>query len=156
MSLATGTEQTSRRTPLISLFLAYIAMVPVAAGPVAAFLAPPHWSPLLIRLDALWCGALLCFFAGVRRGLSFRQDGGPALAQLAGMLWLFILGIATITVPQRLLALLIPLLGFVSMRSMDIAATARHEAPLYFARLRRAQLWVPIISLCALIIETIS
>jgi uncharacterized membrane protein YoaK (UPF0700 family) len=155
VQLAEGTEQTSRDTPLISLLLAYSAMIPVAAGAVAVWVAPPVWTSLIIRIDSFWCGALLCFFAGVRRGLSFRQSGGPALAQLGGMLWLFGLGIATILSPWRTVSLALPLIGFSSMFWLDAEATRRHEAPLYFAKLRAVQLWIPVISLAVMLGGTI-
>jgi hypothetical protein len=154
LQLARGTEQTARRTPLISLCLAYVAMVPVAAGAAGAWLAPPAWTGLIVHADGLWCGALLCFFAGVRRGLSFRQSGGPTLAQLAGMMWLFVLGVATILSLWQNLSLALPLVGFASMFWLDAQATAHHEAPLYFARLRAVQLWIPVLSLAALLAMT--
>lgn len=154
VQLTRGTEQTSRHTPLVSLFLAYIAMLPAAVGAIAVWAVPPIWVSLIARADSLWCGALLCFFAGVRRGLSFRQSGGPTLAQLAGMMWLFVMGIATILSPWRSISLALPLLGFVSMFWLDAKATERHEAPLYFARLRAVQLWIPVLSLAALLART--
>jgi hypothetical protein len=147
LHLARTTEQTSPKTPLISLFLAYTAMLPLIACAGWELLAP---SPILPQLAALWSGGLLCFFAGVRRGLSFRQSGGPTSAQLAGMLWLFCAGIGTLVTSF----LLLPLIAFASMMLLDIAAANRREAPLYFARLREVQLWLPIISLLTLILKT--
>ncbi len=147
LHLSRGTEQASAKTPLISLFLAYAAMLPLIACVGLALLAP-HL--IIIRLAALWSGGLLCFFAGVRRGLSFRQSGGPTFAQLAGMAWLFCAGIITLLTAF----LLFPLIAFASMMLLDISATHRREAPRYFARLREVQLWLPILSLLILILKT--
>lgn len=146
LHLARGTEQTSPKTPLISLFLAYVAMLPLIACAGLAVLAR---NPILAHFAALWSGGLLCFFAGVRRGLSFRQSAGPTVAQLGGMLWLFCAGIATLLTAF----LLLPLIAFASMMALDIAATHRREAPRYFARLREVQLWLPILSLLTLILK---
>jgi hypothetical protein len=146
LHLTRATEQTSPKTPLISLFLAYIAMLPLVACAALALRAP---NPLLVHLATIWSGGLLCFFAGVRRGLSFRQSGGPTVSQLAGMLWLFCAGIATLAASL----LLLPLIAFASMMLLDISATTRREAPRYFARLREVQLWLPILSLLTLILK---
>jgi hypothetical protein len=146
LRLAAGTEQTSPKTPLISLLLAYAAMLPLIACAALALLSR---NPILPHLAAIWSGGLLCFFAGVRRGLSFRQSGGPSFGQLAGMLWLFCAGIVTLLTAF----LLLPLIAFASMMLLDIVATNRREAPRYFARLREVQLWLPIFSLLTLILK---
>jgi hypothetical protein len=147
LRLAAATEQTSPKPPLISLFLAYVAMLPLIAFAAVALVSR---SPILPHLAAIWSGGLLCFFAGVRRGLSFRQSGGPTVAQLGGMLWLFCAGILTLVTAF----LLLPLIAFASMMLLDISATHRREAPRYFARLREVQLWLPIASLLILIIKS--
>jgi hypothetical protein len=140
-----------RRIPPLSLWLAYLAMLPIAAASLLALYMDRESLPPLIRLDSLWCGGLLCFFAGVRRGLSFRQQGGPRMAQLAGMMWLFLLGIGTLVSAGGPIALLIALLGFASMIPLDASAARDAEAPRYFARLRRMQMWVPVVSLSLMI-----
>jgi len=135
------------RIPALSFLLAYLAMVPVAGTSVLVVCLPRIFLQPLDRIDSLWCGALLCFFAGVRRGLSFRQRGGPTLAQLAGMMWLFFLGIFTLLLAGRAESILLALAGFASIIPLDNAASRHDEAPHYFAWLRQLQMWVPLVSL---------
>ncbi len=122
-------------------------MVPIAGASVLAICLPRHFLPPIYRIDSLWCGALLCFFAGVRRGLSFRQRGGPTQTQIAGMMWLFIIGILTLVVAGRVESVLLALTGFASIIPLDNAASRNDEAPSYFALLRQSQMWVPVMSL---------
>ena len=147
--LTDGTEDPKQRAPLLSLFLAYVAMLPMAAGAVGSVVAR---SPGAARLTATWAGAILCFLSGVRRGLAFRQAGGSTVAQVSSMFWLFVLGAGSLLSPWRVPALLMLLLGYGSEVVLDPAAARKGEAPRYFARLRPAQLLIPIASLGLLLL----
>ena len=149
--LALGPEAPKSRTPLLSLVLAYVAMLPLVAGAVAAVVASDALDLLAIHLTVVWAGALLCFFAGVHRGLSFRQPGGPVLGQLGGMLLLFCLGVVSLLSPWHGPALVLQLAGFASMAVLDPVAARHGEAPRYFARLRPVQLLLPLASLGAVL-----
>ncbi len=150
MQLTGGTEDDKTRTPPVSFVLAYAAMAPIAAGAAGSLLLRQSGAPLA-RLTVGWAGAVLCFLSGVRRGLSFRQQGGPTTGQLGSMLWMFVLGAGSLLSPWRVPSILLLLLGFGSERVLDPAAARKHEAPRYFARLRPAQLAVPILSLLVLL-----
>jgi len=146
--LTQGTEDPKTHTPPISLFLAYVAMVPIATGAVASV---AFRSPTIVRLTIAWSGSILCFLAGVKRGLSFRQKGGPTLAQLASMLWLFVSAAGALLSPWRVPALVLLLLGYGSETVLGPAAARRQEAPRYFARLRPVQMMIPVASLLVLL-----
>ena len=97
-----------------------------------------------------WAGAVLCFLAAVRRGLSFRQRHGPTPMQLATMLWLFVLAAASLLSPWPLGSLLLQIAGYGTMAVADPAAARRGEVPVYFQRLRPAQMLLLTISLTVL------
>lgn len=147
--LTDGTEAAMTRSSVVGRLLAYAAMLPIAAGALGAWAAR---SPALARATISWSGGVLCFLAGVRRDLSFRQRGGPTFSQLGPMLWLFVLGIAALLSPRRMPALVLLLLGYGSDAVIDPRAARRHEAPRYFARLRPTQMMLPIASLLLLLI----
>lgn len=151
--LSDGEEDPQARTPWISLFLAYAAMVPIVAGSVAAWVFPGDG--LAAELTAAWAGGVLCFLAGVRRGLSFRQEDGPTLAQIAAMMWLFVLGVGSLLSPWLVPALGLQIAGFATMAVLDPVAAQRREVPRYFARLRPVQMLVPIVALAALLVQVL-
>ena len=150
MHLADGKEDPKQHTPPISLVLAYLPMLLLAAGAASTWLITTE-TGLIMRLCITWSGALLCFLAGVRRGLSFRQEDGPTLAQLATMFCLFTLGVASLLSPWTIPALLLQLLGFAALAILDPIAARRGEAPRYFQRLRPAQMVIPVLSLLLLL-----
>ncbi len=96
-----GIEEIKTRAPVVSLLLAYVATVPILAGPALSLTLSPGASDTITWITIIWSSAILCFLAGVRRGLSFRQPDGPALAQLAGMFWLFVLRVSALLSPWR-------------------------------------------------------
>ncbi len=151
--LGDGKEDPRARTPWVSLLLAYAAMVPVVAGSAAAWAWPGDG--LVAELTAAWAGGVLCFLAGVRRGLSFRQPGGPTLAQIAAMLWRFVLGVGSLLLPWLVPTLGLQIAGFATMAVLDPVAARRREAPRYFARLRPVQMLVPIVALGALLVQVL-
>jgi hypothetical protein len=143
----------SRRVPALSLVLGYGATLPFVAGAAAAWLLGRGGpaAALAADLTVLWGGAILVFLAGVRRGLSFRTEGGPTLAQLATSLGLFTLGLAALAAPRTGAGLALLLAGYLALAVLDPWAARRGEAPLFFARLRPLQMLVPIASLAALL-----
>ena len=146
-----GTEDAMERPPLVSFLLAYAAMLPIVAG-AAWTLWDAADRAVALRLTVAWAGAVLCFLAGVRRGLSFRQPGGATLAQLAAMFVLFVLGALSLLSPWPLASLLLQAGGYGAMAVLDPVAARRREAPLYFARLRAVQMALPLVSLLALVV----
>ncbi len=151
MRVTDGEEDPKTAAPAISLLLAYAALVPIVLGTVATLALGRKRVPATTRLTIAWAGAVLCFLAGVRRGLSFRQPGGTTLSQVVSMFWLFVLGAAALLSPRRIVSLLLLLLGYASLASLDPAAARRREVPRYFGRLRPTQMLVPIVSLLVLL-----
>jgi len=149
--LSDGMEDPDPHTPWESLVLAYAAMVPILAGAMACLLLHGNEAALAVHLTVTWSGAVLCFLSGVRRGLSFRQPGGPLLSQLAAMLWLFVLGVASLLSPLRVFSLVLQILGYATMAFYDPMAAREGEAPRYFQRLRPMQMVIPITSLALIL-----
>jgi hypothetical protein len=147
------------QTPLLSLVLGFGAMMPIAVGTIAAWLLPAPFAALACEATILWAGAILTFLSGVRRGVSFRTVGGPTMAQILTVLWLFGLGLlalgALLLLANRT-ALLLLLAGYASMAVLDPLAARRGEAPLFFARLRPVQMLIPILFLGALLLRILS
>ncbi len=129
----------------LSLLLGFSAMLPIAAGALLAWLPFP-FGPLAETGAVLWGGAVLTFLAGVRRGVSFRMPGGPRVAQIATMLWLFLLGVGALATLPLEVARVLLLLAYVSLAVLDPLAARRGEAQLFFARLRPVQMAIPIVS----------
>lgn len=151
LRLTSGTEQVQARTPVVSLLLAYAAMIPLVTAAGATLLAPRPWRAPASRLGSLWAGAVLCFLAGVRRGLSFRQPGGSTVSELGTMVSLFSLGAGSLLLPRGRPSVLALLGGFALLGVADTRAARRGEAPRYFGRLRRFQVMVPLASLSILL-----
>ena len=73
-------------------------------------------------------------FGGVRRGVSFRTPAGPRFAQIATMLWLFMLGLTALAAlpGPALPGIITPILliiGYLSVAILDPIAARRGEAP---------------------------
>ena len=144
-----------RAVPWLSIVFGYGPMLPFAAGALAAW----GWrgAPLGevgAALTILWGCAILLFLSGVRRGVSFRTEGGATVAQIATMIGLFSLGFAALvlaTLDRAVPALVLLLLGFTAIAVLDPIAARRGEAPLFFARLRPVQIPIAILSLAALL-----
>ena len=130
--------------PLDGAIMGYGAMLPFPAAVFAGWIWPEvAW--LAVRGAVVWGAAILIFFAGVRRGLSFRTEGGPRPSQIAMTLWLFALGLLLPLVPQSL-AFAGLIAGFGSLLILDPLAARQGETPLYFARLRPLQMAIPVAS----------
>lgn len=144
-----------RAVPWLSIVFGYGPMLPFAAGALVAW----GWrgTPLgqvAAALTILWGCAILLFLSGVRRGVSFRTEGGATVAQIATMIGLFSLGFAALvlaTLERAVPALVLLLLGFTAIAILDPIAARRGEAPLFFARLRPVQIPIAILSLAALL-----
>ncbi|MGN6375936.1 MAG: DUF3429 domain-containing protein [Sphingomonas sp.] len=119
---------------------------------LVAWLAPPPWPAIALAVAQGWGGVLLVFLAGVRRGLSFFTGGGPRPAQIATMVWLFLLGCAALLVAP-LIAFPLLVVGYGSIALLDPPAARRGEAPAFFAQLRPPQMGVALIGLVALLVR---
>jgi hypothetical protein len=139
--------------PALDILFAFGPMAPFVVGAVTAWSLSGSWSALALQATALWGAAILLFLSGVRRGLSFRTEGGPTLAQMTTMMALFGLGLgslACVWLDAMRSAFVLLLAGYGLTFILDPIAARRGEAPLYFARLRRLQIPVALISLIAL------
>lgn len=151
-SVTTAVIHERVRVSWLSLIFGYGAMVPFVAGAVSVLLLEGFRPALAARLTVLWGCAILFFLAGVRRGLSFRTPGGPTVAQLATMLWLFLLGAGALVIEALLplwsrTAVTLLITGYVSLLVLDPIAARRGEVPPFFARLRPVQMLIPVLCL---------
>ena len=149
--LSSPTDDPQPRAPWESFLFAYAATVPLVAAAIAVWWLAGDTRAIILQLGVRWAGAVLCFLSGVRRGLSFRQAGGPTLAQLAAMLWLIVLGAVALLSPWPFVSLLLELIGYATLALADPVAARRGEAPRYFARLRPVQMLIPLACLVALL-----
>ncbi|ORE97307.1 DUF3429 domain-containing protein [Aurantimonas sp. 22II-16-19i] len=139
--------------PPIGALLAFGAMLPIAAGAIYLWIGGEAQSFLTVNMTLLWGAAILTFLAGARRGVSFRQPGGPTLSQLVTMLWVFGLGFGAIVATvwaYTLTATALEIVGYLSLAVLDPIAAKNGEAPLFFASLRPIQMTIPIVALLAL------
>ena len=144
--------------PWLSIVFGYGPMLPFAAGAAAAWILDGYWREEAILLTSLWAATILAFLSGVRRGLSFRTQGGEAVAQIATMLVLFILALAALVAlthgsPGSTVACL--LVGFALIFVLDPIAARRGQAPLFFIRLRRPQMAIAVLRLATLLAATL-
>lgn len=135
--------------PALSLVFGYGAMLPLVAAACIGWAFPAPWAAAILAAALVWAGAILAFLAGVRRGLSFRTQGGPTVSQLVGMLWLFALAVAALASPWALLSCALLLIGYASVAVMDRVAAGTGEAPAFFAVLRPPQMLLAMASLVA-------
>jgi hypothetical protein len=141
--------------PWLSLVLGFGPMLPFVAGAAAAWWLAGDPGRMALTLTLLWGCAILLFLSGVRRGVSFRTEGGATLAQIATMLALFALGwgaLVAVVLGSAATATVCLLVGFGLIAVLDPIAARRGEAPLSFARLRPIQMPVALASLAALLV----
>lgn len=144
-----GMKQQSRPIYLIEtasvprdgLLLGWAATVPFFVFAIALWLADASLAKTIAAVAQLWGGAIMLFFSGVRRGLSFRTEGGPHWQQLVVFGLLFFGGLAVLTVPPKT-ALFIVAVALAALAIEDTRAAHRGEVPLYFSRLRPPQMSV--------------
>ena len=140
--------------PWLSIVFGYGPMLPFLIGATAAWLLTGSWRTTAIALTVIWGTSILAFLAGVRRGVSFRTEGGPAVSQIVTMFCLFVLALAAtvaIVFGATILAALCLIVGFVVVMVLDPIAARRGEAPLFFARLRPPQMAIAVFGLGALL-----
>lgn len=144
----------SRAVPWLSVVFGYGPMLPLLAGGALVWLLPGRTAEAVFTLTLLWGCAILLFLSGVRRGLSFRTEGGARPSQIATMLGLFLLGfgaLVAVTQGAAALALGLLILGYAAIGLLDPIAARRGEAPLFFARLRPYQMPLAVLGLAALL-----
>ncbi len=139
----------SRSIPAESWVLGMLAMLPFPVAAILAWVLDDIAAQQAVAFCLTWGGAILALLAGVRRGLSLRTPDGPDTAQLATMLWLFLLAFGSMISPWRLAAVELLAVGFTSVAVLDPVAVKYREVPPFFARLRPLQMMVPILSLAA-------
>ncbi len=145
----------SRIIPPSSLVLGYGPVMLLLVLVIAAWGTTGIWSAFFVSAGQLWASALLLFLAGVRRGYSFAMEGGPRPIQLFTMAWLFVLGLAGVTLPW-LPAFCALVVGFGSILILDPRAAARAEVPAHFARLRPPQMAVALLGLTGLLLRALT
>ena len=156
MSGETRTVDVSERpeVPWLSIVLGYGPMLPFVVGAGTSWAVRGFWHGEVVLVTMIWANAILAFLAGVRRGLSFRTEGGPAVAQIATMFCLFVLALASLlalTHGFTRVAVGCTLLGFAAIMVLDPIAARDGQAPLFFARLRPPQIAIAVVSLVVLL-----
>ena len=140
--------------PWLSVLLGYGPMMPILAGAVAAWTLPGTWRTEAVIMTTVYAASILGFLAGVRRGLSFRTEGGPALLQIATMFVLFMLALGAqvlIVHGVAFSAVLMVLIGFLATAVLDPIAARAGQAPIFFARLRPPQMSIGVVALGVLL-----
>lgn len=143
--------------PLLSVVLGYGPMLPITAAAAASWVLSGDFRNGVIQTGAIYAASILAFLGGVRRGVSFRTEGGPQVAQILTMagLWLVaFLALLCININMLEVAFGLLLLGYLTIMILDPIAARAGEAPLFFARLRRPQMVIAITSLIALVVSS--
>jgi hypothetical protein len=143
-----------REVPWLSVVLGYGPMLPFVAGAIVVWTMRDAVRGEVLLLTIIWAAAILAFLSGARRGLSFRTEGGPTLAQIATMFCLFVLALASLIAVAHAYALFAIgclVVGFIAILALDPIAARRGEAPLFFVRLRQPQMAIAVVSLIALL-----
>ncbi|MHB8283632.1 MAG: hypothetical protein ACYDD1_03055 [Caulobacteraceae bacterium] len=135
----------------VDVALGCAALAPILIVGAAVWILPQAGGVALALLAVMWSGALLTFFAGVRRGLTFSERGGARPSELASMLWLFCMGVLTLILESPLVGAV----GFASLAILDMAAARRQEAPVYFKQFRPAQMAVAVAGLLLILAREI-
>jgi uncharacterized membrane protein len=131
------------------LLLGSVSMAPLVALAILAWAAPALPAVFVRTLAVIWAGALLTFFAGVRRGLTFSEAGGGRPSELATMLGVFFVGVVSLILLSPVLAAL----GLAGVAVLDAMAARRQQAPLYFSVFRPPQLGLGALSLLAIALK---
>lgn len=144
---ATHVVDEHKSVPVMSLVLGYGAAVPFWLGALAAWLRDGPVAAAAVYAVILWGGLILAFLSGVRRGLSFRTEGGPRPAQLVVSMALFGAALAAFLLPWTWAALALMIVAYGSLAVIDPWAAKRGEAPLFFVRLRPVQMPLIVVAL---------
>lgn len=154
---ATGrtiTAQEPREVPWLSIVFGFGPMMPFVGGAALAWWLRGSAGEAVVAMTALWGCTILLFLSGVRRGVSFRTEGGATIAQMVTMLGYFGAGLVALGATYLgwlTTALSVLLAAYITMPVLDAIAARRGEAPLFFARLRPVQIPLAIVSLAALL-----
>ncbi len=143
-----------RAVPWLSVVFGYGPMLPFVGGAALVWLLPPKASEAVFGLTLLWGCAILTFLSGVRRGVSFRTEGGARATQIVTMLGLFLLGFGALVAFALgfvVAALVLLMIGYTTIAVLDPIAARRGEAPLFFERLRPFQMPLAVLGLGALL-----
>ncbi len=127
------------------LLLGSSAVVPIVAAAILVWFVPAGPAALVRELVVIWSGALLAFFAGVRRGLTFSEAGGGHVGELATMLGFFVFGVAAIV----LLSPIVAAVGLAAVGALDAWSGRRSESPRYFSVFRPPQMALAVLALVA-------
>ncbi|GJE74033.1 DUF3429 domain-containing protein [Methylorubrum suomiense] len=143
-----------RAVPWLSVVFGYGPMLPFLAGGALVWLLRGEAGAAIFTLTLLWGCAILLFLSGVRRGVSFRTEGGARVSQIVTMLGLFLLGFSALVAFALgfvVAALGLLIVGYVAIAVLDPIAARRGEAPLFFERLRPFQMPLAVLGLAALL-----
>ena len=144
-------EDLGRAGRPVDLVLGGSALLPIALLAWTAWAFHEGDSPAWSRtLAAIWSGALLAFFAGVRRGLSFSEAAGARPAEIATLLGLFGLGVLTLLFRSPTFGAA----GLALTAVADAMAARRREAPVYFGLFRPVQLGLGALGLAWIAVRT--
>ena len=127
----------------LDLVLGAAGFLPLAILGVGAWLLPRELRGLADVGSRAWAAGLLCFLAGVRRGLTFSERRGASTAEVATFLALFFTGVTGWLFPPLLM------LGLFVAGMADAIAARRAQAPRYFTWLRPAQALVALTGLAS-------
>ena len=145
--------------PPLSILLGYGPMLPIAAAAVASWMLDGDLRNGAIQGAAIYTASIVAFLGGVRRGVSFRTEGGPQVAQLVTMaaLWLTaFLALLCVNVGMQDVALTLLILAASAIAYLDPIAAQDGQAPLFFARLRRPQMLIAIAGLIVLLASSVT
>lgn len=155
---ATGRTLTThepRRIPWLEIVFGFGPMLPIAVGTaVTWWLNGKPLDYLVALFTLLYAASILLFLAGVRRGVSFRTEGGPRVSQIVTMLVLYGLGLGSLfaaVMGKAVPALAMLILGYAAIGILDPIAARAGEVPLSHARLRPLQMPIAVVSLAALL-----
>ena len=139
------------RIPLNSIIFGFGPMLPLAFAALGAWLLPPPWPMLAVRLAIIWGAMILIFVAGVRRGFGFGNPRASTGVEIATMLAYFVPAGLALVAPVGPIALMLLLVGYVLVPVLDTHAARAGNAPAHFAQLRWPQMAIAIVSVAALL-----
>ena len=143
------------RIPINSIVFGFGPMLPLAVAALGAWLLPPPWPVLAVRLAIIWGALILVFVAGVRRGFGFGNPRASTSVEIATMLAYFVPAGLALVVPAGPIALALLLVGYGLVPTLDTRAARTGNAPAHFARLRWPQMAIAIVSVAVLLLFTI-
>lgn len=138
-------EDASAAGPM-DVALAWGTVAPFVACALAAWLTRGAAQAVAMSLAIIWGGAILAFAAGVRRGLGLRNS---RWAQVAVVLWAFVLAFGSMIALKPLTSLGLLILGYSSLALLAHHSARRTEVPPPFGRFRAVQMAVAALCLCA-------